>query len=67
MTVTHLSTIEAEVRRIANSSDLTHANLQFFLKATFVSDFSVYAQRLEQAAFDRGMQAATQSRMPLGK
>lgn len=54
---THHSTIEAEVRKIANSCDLGDLNTQFFLKSTFVSNIASFVQRMEAAAFQRGMRA----------
>lgn len=68
---THHSTIEAEVRRIANSCDLGGMNTQFFLKSTFVSNIASFVQRMEAAAYKRGMDAQrngtspTQLRAPL--
>lgn len=54
---THHSTIEAEVRKIANSCDLGELNTQFFLKSTFISNIASFVQRMEAAAFQRGMRA----------
>lgn len=56
---THLSTIEAEVRRLANSCDLGGFNKEFFLSATFVSDIAQLVQAREREAYKRG-QASVQ-------
>ena len=58
MSVTHLSTIEAAVRRKLNSCDLGGFNAEFFLKAAFVGDIAHMIQEYEQAAFMRGHNAA---------
>lgn len=52
---THHSTIEAEVRKIANSCDLGELNTQFFLKSTFISNIASFVQRMEAAAYQRGI------------
>lgn len=54
---THHATLEAEVRRIANSCDLGGLNTEFFLKSTFTSDIAALIQRCETAAFQRGLVA----------
>lgn len=55
MSVTHLSTIEASVRSIANKCDLAGANLEFFLKGTFITDIAVLIQQYEEIAYMRGV------------
>lgn len=52
---THLSTIEAEVRRMANSCDLGQLNTDFFIKSTFVSNLACYVQEKEAEAYKRGL------------
>lgn len=58
MSITHHSSISAEIRRLANSCDLGGMNKEFFLKATFIDDIATYVQRMEQAAFDRGISSS---------
>lgn len=55
---THLSTIEAEVRRLANSCDLGAFNKEFFMSSTFVMNIAQYVQEREREAYKRGMDAA---------
>lgn len=61
---THLSTIEAEVRRLANSCDLGGFNKEFFMSATFVSDISQYVQERERAAYKRGQDSMNRPATP---
>lgn len=51
---THLSTLEAEVRRVANKCDLGGFNEKFFLKSGFVSDIAQLIQAKEREAYRRG-------------
>jgi hypothetical protein len=57
MSVTHLSTIQAEVRKMLNSCDLGGFNQEYFLKAGFVDDIARFIQEYEQAAYTRGFHA----------
>jgi len=56
---THLSTLEAEVRKVANACDLGGFNAEFFLRAAFVSDIAQLIQAKEREAYKRG-QASVQ-------
>lgn len=64
---THHSTIEAEVRRVANSCDLGELNTKFFLTSTFISNIADLVQRMEAAAFQRGMRAQSSAHSPLSE
>lgn len=64
---THHSTLEAEVRRIANSCDLGGLNTEFFLKATFVMNIASFIQQKEAAAFQRGLAVGQSSSRPAAK
>lgn len=61
---THHSTLEAEVRRVANSCDLGGLNTQFFMKSTFVSNIASLIQQREAAAYQRGMAAQRSASVP---
>lgn len=65
--VTHHSTIEAEVKKVANKCDLGELNTQFFLKSTFISNIASLVQRMEAAAFQRGMNAQRDGHSPLSE
>lgn len=62
---THLSTLEAEVRRVANSCDLGGFNADYFLKGCFVRDIALLIQARELEAYRRGIAAA--ERPTIGK
>lgn len=55
---THFSTLESDVRKIANSCDLKGMNTDFFLTGTFVMNIAQYVQAREREAYQRGMRAA---------
>lgn len=52
---THHSTLEAAVRKIANSCDLGGFNAQYFMTSSFVSDIASFIQEREAAAYSRGL------------
>lgn len=60
MSVTHLSTIQAAVRKMLNSCDLGGFNAEFFMKASMVDDIARFIQEYEQAAYTRGFHAGQQ-------
>lgn len=64
---THHSTIEAEVRRIANSCDLGGMNTEFFLKATFVMNIASLIKQKEAAAYQRGLAAGRSANHPTAR
>lgn len=56
--VTNSSTIQADIRKIANGCDIGEMNLEFFLKATFIMNIVQYVQKKEEEAFARGLQSS---------
>lgn len=54
---THHSTLEAEIRKIANSCDLGGFNAQYFLTSSFISNMADFTQEKEEAAYQRGLQS----------
>lgn len=55
MTVTHLSTIEADVRKIIASCELVPGQEPFFMRPTFISNVAQYVQRKEHEASMRSL------------
>ncbi len=52
---THMTALETEVKRVANSCDLGGFNKTYFLTSGFVGDIAVLIQQKESAAFARGV------------